>query len=323
MRICVIGGAGTLGRPLVLALRAGGHLVLSVDKDHSGHSARADVTEFRQIERTLGEAQPDLVFNLAAEFGRNNGEEFYEQCWKTNVVGLRNIMEVQSGLGFKLVHFSSSEIYGDPDFSLLAGLVEGRGLLSVRDSINAGMIHEDLPEIFTPWPMNDYACSKWVNELQIRHRRTRHGNEIMTVRLFNAYGPGEFYTEYRSVICLFVYKLLHGEPITVFDGYSRVFMYIDDLIETLVRIPERFQDGAIINIGGTEFRPVQDVADILLRLTGADPGLIQHQGSDEHNTVDKRPDISRARALLGHAPKVALEEGLPKTVEWVRQTYGL
>ena len=126
-RILVTGGQGTVGSGLVKELRSRGYEVISLGRRHahdqigfslSGDMAqpnyvRCDIGEFRQLERVFSTLGPfDYVFNCAAEFGRWNGEDYYESLWKTNVVGTKNIIRLQEKIGFKLIHFSSSEVYG-------------------------------------------------------------------------------------------------------------------------------------------------------------------------------------------------------------------
>lgn len=262
---------------------------------------RADVSEFRQLERVFA-GQFDFVYHLAAEFGRLNGEEYYEQLWRSNVLGTRNILEWQRRVGFKLVFASSSEVYGET---------------------NEESLDEDLPlrrQLLQP---NDYALTKWVNELQIVNFAARYDVPVVRLRLFNAYGPGEFYHPYRSVVCLFCYRALRGLPYQVYEGYHRVFMYIDDLIGTMANVCEYFRPGRVYNLGGVEYRSVKELSDLILALTGADPTLVQYLPEDRHNVVNKRPQIELARKELGHNPRVPLEEGVPCTLAWLRQVYGL
>src|SRR5689334_11566438 len=128
MRILVTGGRGTLGRGLVEEMQRRAHDVYSIDAMHGpeevGFSvrtdekqpnyARCDVGEYRQLERVFEHLGPfDYVYHTAAEFGRWNGEDFYEQLWRANVVGTKNIIRLQEKFRFRLIHFSSSEVYGD------------------------------------------------------------------------------------------------------------------------------------------------------------------------------------------------------------------
>lgn len=298
-RILVLGSEGTLGRPLVEALRHQ-HTVYTVDQAHgaSPMHQRADVRQLRQLERVFTDFGPiDIVYLLAAEFGRLNGEEYYEQLWTTNVIGTRNVLELQRRHGFRLIFTSSSEIYGERDEEWL---------------------DEDLPTIKPVFPQNDYAISKWTSELQIRHFVARYEVPVMILRLFNAYGPGEHYHPYRSVVCLFVHHALYGLPYRVYQGYYRAFMYVDDAISTISGAADRFFQGGVYNVGGTDYRSVEELSDLVLKFTGADPALAQQVGRELHNTKNKRPLLERAIRDLGHRPTTLLEDGVPQTVAWMR-----
>ena len=209
MRILVTGSKGTLGTPLVKELLNRGHEVWQCDLQHQrdDNYIRADISRYRQLERVFEANQYDYVYHLAAEFGRINGEEYYDTLWETNVIGTRNILEWQKKKGFKLIFASSSEIYGD---------------------IHKEILSEDLPINQSIIQHNDYAVTKWVNEIQIMNFEKRFGNECMRLRFFNAYGPGEYYHHFRSVVCLFCYRALFGISWQVYEGYHGVFMYIDE-----------------------------------------------------------------------------------------------
>jgi dTDP-glucose 4,6-dehydratase len=305
MKIAVTGSAGTLGAPLVDELRQRGHDVYGIELQHSSdaQTVRADIADYRQISNALNDINPDLVYHLAAEFGRMNGEEYYEQVWNTNVIGTRNILEVQRDLGFKHVFASSSEVYGETGV----------------DSIDETLLELNAQPRLT----NDYAISKRVNEMQIKNFADRYGTDTMVLRFFNAYGPGEHFHNYRSVVCLFAYRLLTGQQITVFDGYERVFMYVGDFIPTLANAADNFVGNMTVNVGGEEFVQVSEVAEMLLSLTGADSALITRQPFDAHNVTSKRPNITRAKGFLSHNPQTTLAEGLPLTVDWLRKTYNI
>jgi len=304
MKILVTGSKGTLGTPLVKELSRRGHEVWQCDLQHQRNEnyIRADVSNYRQLERVFEANQYDYVYHLAAEFGRINGEEYYDTLWETNVIGTRNILEWQKKKGFKLIFASSSEIYGD---------------------IHKDILSEDLPINQSIIQHNDYAVTKWVNEIQIMNFEKRFGNECMRLRFFNAYGPGEYYHHYRSVVCLFCYRALFGIPWQVYEGYHRVFMYIDDFIPSLAKACETFDPGEVVNIGGEEFRSVHELSDLILDYAGADPGLVSYLPEDEHNILNKRPDIEKAKKMFGHDPKITLEEGIPKTIEWMKKIYSV
>ena len=316
MRILTTGGMGTIGRGLVEELRSRGHDVVSLDLYHGreeiGYSlrtdvpkptyVRADVGEYRQLERVFVSLGPfDLVYHTAAEFGRWNGEDFYENLWRTNVVGTKNIIRLQEKLRFKLVHFSSSEVYGDwPDIMV-----------------------ETVMDTYEVKQMNDYAMTKWVNEMQVRNSAVQHGTESVVVRIFNTYGPGEHYSPYRSVNCRFIYCALAGYPWVVFRGYGRTSTFLADSVRTLANVAGNFKPGGVYNIGGDQYHTIEAFSDLVLKVTGADPKLVEYRDSEILTTRDKRVDITKAVKELGHKTTVTLEEGIRRTVDWMRATHNV
>lgn len=306
MKILVTGSLGTIGRPLVTELRKRGHEVWGLDKEHSREECyvRADMAEYRQMAEAFGKVDPKMVFNLGAEFGRENGQEYPETLWKSNIFGLGNVLTLQRYQHFRLVHASTSEIYGELPVEWLT---------------------EDLPLKVPIIHKNLYALSKWHNEVQIMQAEERQSLLIMRPRFFNAYGPGELYHSYRSVVCLFCYRLLHRQPISIYKNYKRVFMWIGDFIPTLANIVDNFRAGEAVNIGGSEYRNVEDVATIAadyLKLTASErKDLFRYGTKDLHNVQNKRPNIDMAKKWLNHNPKVGLEEGIPKTIDWMKEVY--
>jgi dTDP-glucose 4,6-dehydratase len=297
MRILVTGSQGTIGRALVEALRARDHEVFGCDVMHSGDRShiRADVAIRHQLERAFSQSSPEAVYHLAAEFGRLNGELYTEQLWRTAMVGTRNVLELCLAHESHLIFGSSSEVYGEADADLLS----------------ESLIQTEFP--------NEYALSKFANERQIAMFRRRHGGPRATIlRFFNAYGPGEVYHPYRSVVALFCARALAGEPLPVFRGYQRTFMYIADFIPTLARACEAELRHPIYNIGGEDYRSVEDLARLVLEEAREGDGEIELIGEDTHNVRSKRPDNARAREDLGHEPSVLLEQGVPATLEWMR-----
>ena len=264
--------------------------------------SRCDIGEYRQIERIFDMAGPfDLVYNCAAEFGRWNGEDYYEQMWKSNLIGLKNIIRLQEKHHFKLIHFSSSEVYGD----------------------YMDIMHEDVMDKHVIYQMNDYAISKRANEMQIRNSRIMYGTETVLVRLFNTYGPGEYYHPYRSVNCKFCYHALFGLPVQVFQGFYRSSTYIDDCVRTLANISNNFIDGRIYNIGSSQYHDIETLADIIWKYTGADKSLIEYKDCEVLTTKVKKVDNSLAVRELGHEETVSLEDGVKKTIDWMRDYYRL
>lgn len=306
MKILVTGGLGAVGAPLAARLRDAGHEVWVLDRAHHHGDRgrryyRCDVGEHRQLERVFDEVAFDCVYHAAAEFGRINGEDFYETLWRTNAVGTKNLIRLQERRGFRMVVFSSSEIYGD----------------------YAGVMREEVPDQHPIQQLNDYAVSKWVNELQVRNSTALYGTETVIVRLFNTYGPGEPYSEYRSVICKFIYCALHGLPYTVYLDHRRTSSYIDDTVRTLAAICERFRPGAVYNIAGDTLHDIKSVSDMILAQCGRGDELVRYLPAEVHNTRDKRAANELARRELGHRETVGLEEGIARTVAWQRAYYGV
>lgn len=302
MRILVTGARGAVGSHLVDELRSRDHEVWAMDRGHfhEGLYVRGDVAEYRQFEAVIEAARPELVYHLAAEFGRRNGEDFYETMWRTNVVGTKNLLTLQRRFGFRSVVFSSSEVYGD----------------------YGGVMTEEVMQSVAIRQLNDYAMSKWVNEMQVLNAQDEWNCEAVRVRLFNTYGPGEYYSDYRSAICRFIYKALRREPVTVYTGHRRTSTYVSDTCRTLANIAGRFRPGSVYNIGGEELHEMKAVNDLILRCLGSDDSHVTYEETEPMTTRDKIVDCSRAREELGHEPTVPLEVGIPKTVEWMKSVYG-
>lgn len=313
-RILVTGSEGTLGTKLVEELKGRGHEVFGLDLQHSStpNSFRADISESRQVDRIFSDLKPDVCYALAAEFGRNNGEEYHEQLWKTNLIGNQNTIDACLKHEAHMVFASSSEAYGDT-------AEDGKAL------------HEDILLTEVPNFHNNYALSKWANERQIQIAKKNHGLRATTLRFFNSYGPGEYYNNYRSVISLFVYRLMHHMPITVYEDYHRVFMFISDWARTVAGIADRTsylescveEKATTINIGGEEYVSIETLVSKLQTLIPESRSVITLLPKEKANITNKRPDNTRAQVLLGHECRVNLDAGLPLTVEWQRRQYGV
>jgi dTDP-glucose 4,6-dehydratase len=303
MKILVTGGHGVVGKPLSAELEKRGHQVWIVDRMHSHmkNYFRFDVSEFHQVERVVTMQDFDYVYHLAAEFGRRNGEDFYENLWKANAIGTKNMIRMQERLKFRMIFFSSSEVYGD-----------------YRD-----VMYEDVMDKVAIKQMNDYAMSKWVNEMQILNSTANFDTETVRVRLFNTYGPGEYYSDYRSVICLFIYRALHDIPYTVYTEHKRTSSYVDDTVRTLANIVDNFKPGEVYNIAGSELHDMKQASDIILDYLGKDDSLVEYRDKQDDTTLLKLVDASRAVRDLGHRSTVPLKEGIPRTIEWQKGVYGI
>jgi dTDP-glucose 4,6-dehydratase len=142
--ILVTGGLGFIGSNLVPELKNRGHEVWVCDLGQSTglDYTRCDVTKYRQLERLFEQHNFDYVYHLAAEYGRWNGEDYYENLWLTNVVGTKNLIRLQEKKRFRMIFFSSAEVYGDYD----------------------GVMSEDVMDKVPIKQMNDYAMTKWYRD---------------------------------------------------------------------------------------------------------------------------------------------------------------
>jgi dTDP-glucose 4,6-dehydratase len=300
-RILVTGGLGTVGKVLVRTLRARGHTVKvsGLEHYHADDYVRCDVGSFMQVSRLFDANQIDYVYHLAAEFGRWNGEDYYDKLWMSNAVGTKNIIRMQQRHRFRLVHFSSSEVYGDYD----------------------GVMTEDVMDQHEVRQLNDYALSKWVNEQQIMNSAAMHGTESVRVRLFNTYGPGEYYSPYRSVVCLFIYRALHDLPYKVYLGHHRTSSYVTDTCETLANIVDNFKPGEVYNVGGSEYHDIRTLSDLILSYLKKPDTNVEYLPAEPFTTKDKRVSLEKAKRDLKHDPKIMLATGVPKTIDWMRDVY--
>jgi dTDP-glucose 4,6-dehydratase len=181
-KILVTGGSGFIGTNLVNELRFRGHKVIACDllNHELLDYIRCDVRNYRHIQRVFDKFGPfDYVYHLAAEYGRWNGEDHYENLWETNVIGTKHMLRMQEKHKFRMVFFSSAEVYGD----------------------YTGQMSEDVMEnnpINDTYQMNDYAISKWAGELMCLNSENMFGTETVRVRPVNCYGPHEEYNSYRG-----------------------------------------------------------------------------------------------------------------------------
>ncbi len=304
-KILVTGGSGFIGTNLVKELRKRGHEVWVCDLRHSEDpdSIRCDVAQYHQVARIFEKHTFDYVYHLAAEYGRWNGEDYYENLWQTNAIGTKNVTRVQEEKKFRLIFFSSAEVYGDYD----------------------GKMSEDVMDKIPIKQMNDYAMTKWVGELQVLNSAAMFGTETVRVRPVNAYGPHEHYSPYRGVTPAFIYKALRDEPYTVYMGHKRIFDYVEDTCRTFANIVDNFKPGEVYNVGSKEEweHDIKYLSDLILKCLGKDDSRVTYKEAEPFTTGVKHMDFSKARRDLNHDPRVSLEEGIPRTVEWMKQAYNL
>ena len=134
------------------------------------------------------------------------------------------------------------------------------------------------------------------------------------------------YSPYRSVVCLFAYRLLTGLPITVYKNYHRAFMHVSDWVKPVARVAEVHEtlpNGHAFNIAGEEYTSVEDMTNKILSVIGGSQSEITYMAKEVANIQNKKADISLAKSFLDYAPTVTLESGLPGYIAWLRKEYGI
>jgi dTDP-glucose 4,6-dehydratase len=308
-RILVTGGTGFIGTNLVNELEKRGHEVFSCDLLHNERDnyMRADVSKYSQIERVFHKNDSfDYVYHLAAEYGRWNGEDYYENLWQTNVIGTKHLIRLQEKLGFSMIFFSSAEVYGD----------------------YTGEMNEDVMvnnPIKDTYQMNDYAITKWAGELMCMNSAKMFNTKTVRVRPVNCYGPHEKYSQYKGFIPIFIYRALHNQGYDVYKGHKRIIDYVEDTVTTFANIVDNFIPGEVYNVGSKQKweKDIKEYSDIVLDAVGIDDSLVTYHESEPFTTKVKNIDFSKAITDLKHDPKVSPEKGIKKTVEWMKDYYNL
>jgi dTDP-glucose 4,6-dehydratase len=198
-----------------------------------------------------------------------------------------------------MVFLGSAEVYGDYD----------------------GVMTEDVMEKVPIRQMNDYAMSKWVNELQILNSAAMFKTETVRVRLFNVYGVGEHYTPYRGWIPRFIFKALRNEPYTVYQGHKRTLEYVEDVCRALANIVDNFIPSEVYNLGGDRRYEIKYVSDLILKSLDKDDSKVSYKEAEPFTTRMKTPESSRAKRDIGFKLTITVEEGIKKTVEWFKKVY--
>jgi dTDP-glucose 4,6-dehydratase len=301
--ILVTGGRGFIGTNLVHELRSRGHKVWTNDilQGEDEQHYKADTAVYQQLDAIFRQNKFDFVYHLAAEYGRWNGEDHYDNLWRTNVIGTKNMLRLQEQHRFRMIFFSSAEVYGDYD----------------------QLMSEDVMERIPIVQMNDYAISKWAGEMQCLNHAKMFGTEAVRVRPVGCYGPHEYYSRYRGVIPIFVYHALKGKKFAVYRGHKRIFDYVEDTCRTFANIVEHFVPGEVYNIGGREEWSIgiEELADIVLSTVGAKRDLAEYKGEEGFTTRVKTVDFSKARRDLKHNPQIDIHEGIRRYVSWARKIY--
>lgn len=305
MRILVTGGSGFLGSHLSERLLDLGHEVLVADNFYTGSKAnvshllenpnfdliRHDVTFPLYVE-------VDGIFNLACPASPVHYQRNPVQTFKTSVHGAINMLGLAKRTGARFLQASTSEIYGDPTISPQTEEYWGNvNPIGIRSCYDEG---KRAAETLT----FDY------------HRQ--FGLDIRVARIFNTYGPRMAPDDGR-VVSNFIVQALQGRPLTVYgDGsQTRSFCYVSDLIEGLVRLFFTEEIHEPINLGNPAPINMKELAQQVISLTGSN-SKIEYRELPQDDPKQREPNISRAKSLLGWAPKVDRGEGLKKTVEYFK-----
>ncbi|GBE39171.1 UDP-glucose 4-epimerase [bacterium BMS3Bbin08] len=306
-RILITGGAGFLGSHLCKKLLAEGHEVLCVDNFYTGR--RSNIAEFL-FEPSFEVLRHDICFPLYVEV-----DEIYNlacpaspvhyqfdpvQTTKTSVHGAINMLGLAKRIKAKIFQASTSEVYGDP------------------------AVH---PQTESYWgnvnpvgPRSCYDEGKRCAETLFFDYYRQHKLRIKVARIFNTYGPNMLPDDGR-VISNFIVQALKGDDITLFGegSQTRSFCYVDDLIDGMIRLMNTPDDiTGPVNLGNPVENSILEMAGKVIEMTGSSSKII-NKPLPEDDPTQRQPDITLARELLKWEPKVKLEDGLTKTIEYFRQ----
>jgi UDP-glucuronate decarboxylase len=303
-RILVTGGAGFLGSHLCERLVAEGNDVLCVDNYFTGRkdnvAALLGNPHFEAMRHDVCfplYVEVDEIYNLACPASPIHYQHDPVQTTKTSVSGAINMLGLAKRLRAKIFQASTSEVYGDP--SVHPQTEDYRG------NVN---------------PIGPRACydeGKRCAETLFFDYHRQHKLRIRVARIFNTYGPRMHPNDGR-VVSNFIVQALKGEAITLYGNGSqtRAFCYVDDLLEGWIRLMAAPDDvTGPINIGNPVETTVAELAHKIIALTGS-RSKIEHRPLPVDDPTQRCPDISRAQSLLGWQPKVPLETGLKKTIEY-------
>ncbi len=306
-RILITGGAGFIGSHLSERLLKDGNEVICLDnfftwrkaniahllKDPMFEFIRHDVTEPLLLE-------VDRIYNLACPASPVHYQYNPVKTIKTNIIGALNMLGLAKRVKARILQASTSEVYGDPK------------------------VHPQ-PEEY--WgnvnPIGPRACydegKRCVEALMFAYHK-QNGVDIRVIRIFNTYGPRMLENDGR-VVSNFIVQALRGNALTVYgDGsQTRSFCYIDDMVDGMIRMMEATDIIGPVNLGNpTEFT-VMELADMVKRLTKSRSRTTRKE-LPQDDPIQRQPDITLAKSVLEWTPRISLEEGLRKTIEYFKTT---
>jgi len=312
--IIVTGGAGFLGSHLCKRLLADGYKVICIDNLKTGVKKNIEPLlaneNFRFIDHDVNLPLPDdleaqAVFHLASPASPNHHSiiSYHALPLETmlvNTQGTMRLLEFAEKKNAKFLFASTSEVYGDP-------LEHPQ-----KETYNGN--------VSTTGPRSVYDEAKRFGETITAYFARNRGVDARIVRLFNVYGPN-MNTEDMRMVSIFITQALKNEPITIFgDGkQTRSLCYASDTIDGLVKLMfTPGTKGEVVNIGSQDEHTVLEYAELIKNLTDSSSEIVFSEALPQDDPHRRRPDITKAKELLGWEPKVSLEEGLLKIIEYVK-----
>jgi dTDP-glucose 4,6-dehydratase len=309
MRIVITGAAGFIGSHLSETLLNQGHSIVGIDNLLTGDLAniehlmgrdflfvKHDVTNFIYVEGPV-----DCVLHWASPASPIDYLELPIPTLKVGALGTHKALGLAKAKGARFVIASTSEVYGDP--------LEHPQKESYWGNVNP------------VGPRGVYDEAKRFAEAMTMAYHRYHGLDTKIVRIFNTYGPRMRINDGRAVPA-FMSQALRNEDVTIFgDGsQTRSFCYVSDLVDGIIRLMTSSENDPV-NIGNPHEMSIEEIAKTIIRMTGSKSTLVYKPLPTDDPKV-RRPDITRARTLLGWEPKVGLEEGLTSTIEYFRKKIG-
>lgn len=309
-KVLITGGAGFLGSWICQTVVEQGALVTCIDNLSSGQESNIEELKDREnftfIQHDISkpiylEGDYDLVMHLASRASPFEFDKFPIQILKANTLGIWVALGIAKKHKARFLYTSTSEIYGDPDPKYIP----------TPESYNGN--------VNPVGPRSCYDESKRAGEAFVKAYELQHGMDTRIVRIFNTYGPkmraGDVY---GRVVPRFIEQALNGKPITVFgDGtQTRSFTYVRDQVEGILRLAwVEEARGEVVNVGSDVETKVIELAKIIIQLTNSESEIVFHP-LPKDDPRRRCPDLTKAENLLNWRPKVSLEEGLRKTIEW-------
>lgn len=303
-RILITGGAGFLGSHLCERLLKEGNEVIAMDNYFTGHKENIyhlmDYKSFELVRHDVTMpyfAEVDEIYNLACPASPVHYQYNPIKTIKTSVMGAINMLGLAKRTNAKIFQASTSEVYGDP------------------------MVH---PQTESYWgnvnPIGPRACydeGKRSAETLFTSYHEQNGLDIRIARIFNTYGPRMDMNDGR-VVSNFIVQALKGDDITVYGkgDQTRSFCYVDDLLEGFIRLMNYPESYALpVNIGNPNEFTILELAAKVIELTGSKSKLV-YNPLPQDDPMQRKPNISRAKDLIGWEPKIELEEGLKSTIKY-------